>query len=426
MALFSGKISDQPFADGLGNLMQAFIASQDIYGQRQTADAKRQLLGVQTDLERQKLAREKLASDEALRKQVMGKEFFGKMAAADRQAQPDYVGPPDPNLQAPSPYEALEAGLDPEKLAQAFSLTKFMNPNSTANDYRVGLAAQGKPAGNNEGVTSGEVAAAQKNELDKARAQAGATVQAAQIRGPAQGAAPSFKPVETRDGVMILDERSGQFQPMLDPATGKPVMGKAGGGKPLSSSGDKQLSSMGDQMNRFLSLSETFDPSFAGQPMTGDFNNLRGRLGKFAGFDIGSQYADQAQWWQDMQDMEGMVRHDRFGSALTATEAKDWLKITVTPDMAPEQIKANLARRQAIVDGAISRRVNAYKAAGYNQDQIEALVARTPTSAPQTPTPANPAVTVRMAREAITAGKDPQAVADMLRQMGIDPKQAGL
>jgi len=86
-----------------------------------------------------------------------------------------------------------------------------------------------------------------------------------------------------------------------------------------------------------------------------------------------------ANWWQSYKDYANDVRHKLFGSALTATEKKEFEDAMVTPGMKPELVKRNLARQERAVLAA-ARKLTRGAAAntGYNQNQIREAVGGSP------------------------------------------------
>jgi len=141
---------------------------------------------------------------------------------------------------------------------------------------------------------------------------------------------------------------------------------KKGPGAALKDGAVKSLAAAGDAVENSTRMAETFRPEYGGKTILGDLSNTYKRL---AGDETG-----QAQWWQDLDQLQNQTRHTLFGSALTATELAAWNKTSVTPRMDPKQIAANLERRQEIEARAASKLARGYAAGGYNQDQIKELL----------------------------------------------------
>jgi hypothetical protein len=85
----------------------------------------------------------------------------------------------------------------------------------------------------------------------------------------------------------------------------------------------------------------------------------------------------QAEWWQQMEAYDNVIRNKLFGSALTATEQAAWKRTTVTPNMDPGKIKTNLRQREAILKRAMSRKERLFKEGGYN---VPSLTGESPAS----------------------------------------------
>jgi hypothetical protein len=235
---------------------------------------------------------------------------------------------------------------------------------------RTFAVATGKPVGVNQAVSSAELDIARALDQQKIDAglrgdqmRANATVQAARLRATS-GGGESFAPVETQNGMMMVNKRTGDFSPMMDKATGQPVMGKQPG-KPVAAAVQKQLADMGDTRASWSRLAETFKPDYGGQPFTGDAANWIGRtFGDNSG---------QSQWWQDYQGTINLVRNQLFGSALTKAEQDQFNRSSVQPGMNPDQIQQNLNRQAVLVEQAIRRRVDAMAKAGADKDQLYTL-----------------------------------------------------
>jgi hypothetical protein len=115
-------------------------------------------------------------------------------------------------------------------------------------------------------------------------------------------------------------------------------------------------------------LVNTFKDDFGGKTIMGNASNYAGRI-------LGDE-TGQAQWWQDYSLHEAQVRNKLFGASLTVGEQAAWERTAVNPRMTPEQIKANLKRRQEIESAALARSMRSSMAAGYNKTQIEELTGR--------------------------------------------------
>lgn len=137
-------------------------------------------------------------------------------------------------------------------------------------------------------------------------------------------------------------------------------------GKALPNAAVKSLASAGTAVEDTIRLSGQFKPGYGNKTILGNMSNTYKRI---LGDDTG-----QAQWWQDMDQLQNQTRHELFGSALTATELKAWEKTSISPRMDADQIKSNLSRRQAIEARAASKLARSYTAAGYNKNQINEVL----------------------------------------------------
>lgn len=80
----------------------------------------------------------------------------------------------------------------------------------------------------------------------------------------------------------------------------------------------------------------------------------------------------QRDWWANFRTADNLIRNQLFGASLTSGEKSAYNQTTVSPGMAPAQVRANLARRVEIARTALARKVARLKAAGYNPDEIDA------------------------------------------------------
>lgn len=121
------------------------------------------------------------------------------------------------------------------------------------------------------------------------------------------------------------------------------------GGNPLPDSTRKRLGEVGDKLSDIIRLTDTYKPEFSSSlGVIGKAQNVFGRT-------TGGAYADQAQWWQDYQGYANVVRNQLFGAALTASEQAAFDRANITEGMAPDQIKANLARQKEITSAGMKR-----------------------------------------------------------------------
>jgi hypothetical protein len=121
-----------------------------------------------------------------------------------------------------------------------------------------------------------------------------------------------------------------------------------------------------DTLNR---LTANWNDDFGGHVILGDnLNKLQRTLGGLSGAPQG-----MANWWADFQSMDNIVRNQLFGSALTEHEKQAYAATTVSPRMAPEEIRKNLNRRLEIIRAAAARQQNFLKKNGYDPEAVDAL-----------------------------------------------------
>ena len=98
-------------------------------------------------------------------------------------------------------------------------------------------------------------------------------------------------------------------------------------------------------------LARTFDPSMQSSfPGSGA---LRKTLGQSAPMLASADMKKYAEWRGNFERWYAAVkRHDLFGSALTATEAKNWVQQAVDPDASDEQVQRALHNIKRILEPA--------------------------------------------------------------------------
>ncbi|RVT90715.1 hypothetical protein EOD42_23220 [Rhodovarius crocodyli] len=137
-----------------------------------------------------------------------------------------------------------------------------------------------------------------------------------------------------------------------------------GRGTPLSDGAINSLSEQGGILSQWRALGETFNPDFGGYG-----SGLVGRAANTIARNTPGA-SPRADWWQQFDSLDNVVRNQLFGSALTNTERAAWEATTVSPGSSPETIRANLARRQQIVRDAITRQARARLANGANPQAV--------------------------------------------------------
>lgn len=155
----------------------------------------------------------------------------------------------------------------------------------------------------------------------------------------------------------------------------------------LSVTDVKKLSEDTRKLQAIDRYSGGFKDEYAGHLITGDIPNWIGR--HVAG--APGSLKDAANWWQDYSQYRNAVRHELFGSALTAPERSAFLESDITPRMAPDMIRRNLARQQEIVRNALKREGSALIAEGHKKAAIAAAYGVDPSFFDGDEAPAAPA-----------------------------------
>lgn len=137
----------------------------------------------------------------------------------------------------------------------------------------------------------------------------------------------------------------------------------------MSVSDITKLSDEGGKYGQLGGFIKTFEPRFAGAlPGTGDMRNWVGRtLPEWA---TDKDAREGATWWQGYDRYKNAVRHELFGSALTATEQSAWNAADINNTMRPDAIQKNLKIQQDIVEKGIARKASALTEQGYSKEVI--------------------------------------------------------
>ena len=91
-------------------------------------------------------------------------------------------------------------------------------------------------------------------------------------------------------------------------------------------------------------------------------------LGKKQPLGIGKGYADQSNWWQNYNEKSNQIRHELFGSALTAAEKAAFDKANITEGMQADEIRRRLQQQHAAATAAYNKILRASKASGWNTE----------------------------------------------------------
>ena len=207
----------------------------------------------------------------------------------------------------------------------------------------------------------------------------------AQVEGGGYGAAPAGRERTPKElaykygapaaGYQWVPDGSRQIPVKGGPAD--PTVSRTGGLKQLPANEVEKLASEAENIAQMSDLVASFKPAFSGIGSRG------GNMIAALGFGDATQNA-QHDWWQSMEAVDNVVRNQLFGASLTAGEQNAWERTTVTPNMSPERITANLKRREAILKRALDRKVKVLGAAGYKAD-IGAALNSGATVAPSSP-----------------------------------------
>lgn len=109
----------------------------------------------------------------------------------------------------------------------------------------------------------------------------------------------------------------------------------------------------------------SFNNDYAGNSVTGGLENKAQRL-------LGTGTPGQSDWWANFAATDNVIRNSLYGASLTDGEKQAYDATTINPSMRPELIRQNLERRSEIVRGALGRKINRFKAGGYNPAEIDA------------------------------------------------------
>jgi hypothetical protein len=169
------------------------------------------------------------------------------------------------------------------------------------------------------------------------------------------------KPAEPPSGYRFI--ANGGLQAIPGGPADKRVVGA--GGKPLRQGDGDKLSADVDTYAALKNAIRGFRDDFAGNVVGGRVENAAERT-------LGIGTEGQGDWWANFYATDNLIRNNLFGASLTAGEKSAYADTTVAPNMRPDKIRENLTRRQEIVRKALTRKVDRFKAAGYNPAEIDA------------------------------------------------------
>lgn len=141
---------------------------------------------------------------------------------------------------------------------------------------------------------------------------------------------------------------------------------EAAGQKPLTVGEVTKLQGLAGRVENADRFKDKFQDSYAG--LTGDISRAVGTYSPIAT----ENAKNTSAFWNDYQAHKNAVRHDLFGSALTAQEKGEWEKSDINSTMQPDMIRRNLQRRAELERRAYEK-IEAAVSSGSRADQINAL-----------------------------------------------------
>lgn len=146
---------------------------------------------------------------------------------------------------------------------------------------------------------------------------------------------------------------------------------KASKGVPLEGADKTNFETDVDAFSRLDRALKAFVPDFVGTVL--DFpGQIESALQRNVSSKIGTP--GQAEFWQEMNLLDMLVRNKYFGASLTPAEKSAYAETTITPGMTPELARRNLEARRDLLRAGIQRRVSSLRAGGYNPAQINGLL----------------------------------------------------
>lgn len=134
-------------------------------------------------------------------------------------------------------------------------------------------------------------------------------------------------------------------------------------GKQIPFGETTKLSDQGNTVDVLGGLASTFKDNYAGvtpSATAGEVENWAAR--RFSS--LGMQ--DQGNWWQQYNEQANKIRHDLFGSALTAGEQAAFERANIDPGMDPADIKKRLAEQQSAAASAYNKIIESAGQGGWD------------------------------------------------------------
>ncbi|MFT3818306.1 MAG: hypothetical protein QM750_11840 [Rubrivivax sp.] len=182
--------------------------------------------------------------------------------------------------------------------------------------------------------------------------------------------APRGQFIQTPDGYMLADPRTGTVRPVTGP-DGKPLQG-ASAGKPLLPAALKQITEARDNASTMGALSSSFKDDYGGKGLFGLGADAQLNASGVMGLD-----PDAVEWWKRYRKQSELVeRHSLFGAALTPHEQESWRGADISPGLNPKTIKRNLTTRAELAKKVLATTQQDLIDAGHDAGRINAIAGR--------------------------------------------------
>ncbi len=180
-----------------------------------------------------------------------------------------------------------------------------------------------------------------------------------------------------------------------------------GGFKPMP---DAAATKLEEQVNAYAGLDRAatnFKDDFAGAG-SGIENMAQGVLG--------TGTPGQRDWWSDFKASDNQARNALFGASLTPSEQSSYAATSITPNMAPEEIRINLERRRNLARDVLGRRAAFARTNGYTPEAVTSILGEYD--------PAKQGVTVSDAGVEKVGGFKDQLPAEPMSQLSDEDQRA--
>jgi hypothetical protein len=156
-----------------------------------------------------------------------------------------------------------------------------------------------------------------------------------------------------------------------------------GTGKPAwTSSERKKFEEEGSNLLTFGNIVENYKPEYSqplgeeyeGVPGAGRLSNTVARVAPVVATD---EMKDRQKWWADFNRWAELVeRHELFGSALTATEQKQWNQSAINPDMDAGQVQRHLTERLGLMRKVMDHSAEVARQKNWPEEYVNAVTRR--------------------------------------------------